>query len=113
MMERPATRGTEMSTSRLADQLIAIADGGCNIDVEPDQSIYPRPEWAVDQIVRASGLVENVCKHGIGHPHPMSVKRFEEIGIKSMDVHGCDGCCMPGGIEEVQRAYKEKLGTIE
>jgi len=58
-----------------------------------DQSKYPRPDWAVRQTVRASGLVENVCEHGIGHPHPASVKEFEDRGIMSMGEHGCDGCC--------------------
>ena len=45
---------------KLRNQLLAIIDGETNIDVEIDQNLYPRPEWAVYQIVRASGLVENV-----------------------------------------------------
>jgi len=58
-----------------------------------DQTRYPMPDWAVRQVIRTSGLVENVCKHGVGHPHPASVKEFEDRGIMSMGVHGCDGCC--------------------
>lgn len=74
-------------------QLLAILDGEASIDVEVDQELYPKPEWAVEQIVRASGLVENVCCHGVGHPHPASVAEFEKVGIMSMNVHGCDLCC--------------------
>ena len=38
--------------------------------------------------VRASGLVENTCEHGIGHPNK------ELTAPKFFDgIHGCDGCC--------------------
>ena len=63
----------------LEEQLLAILEGEANIDVEIDQDLYPKPEWAVRQIVRASGLVENICCHGVGHPHEASVKEFENI----------------------------------
>ena len=95
---------------KIEDQLIVIMDGECNIDAEVDQSIYPRPDWAVDQIVRASGLVENICRHGVGHPHPASVTEFEEIGITHMGTHGCDGCCCIGMKKEIKRAYEKKFG---
>ena len=77
----------------IEEQLLAIMEGEADIDVEVDQELYPKPEWAVRQIVRASGLVENICCHGVGHPHEASVKEFEKIGIMSMGVHGCDLCC--------------------
>jgi len=46
------------------------------------------------RIVRASGLIEWQCEHGVGHPDENSVV---EMGRKTDDatwgVHGCDGCC--------------------
>jgi hypothetical protein len=49
---------------------------------------YKKPDWAVDQIIRESGAVEDVCKHGVGHPNLEYLKDFPKNGI-----HGCDGCC--------------------
>ncbi len=95
---------------KIKDQLIAIMDGECNIAVEVDQTKYPRPDWVIDQIVRSSGLVENICRHGIGHTHPASVAELEKSAIMSMGIHGCDGCCTPGMREEIKRVYKEKWG---
>lgn len=40
-----------------------------------------------------TGLMERTCPHGIGHPDPDSLPFFEEMGIRGMDRHGCDGCC--------------------
>lgn len=47
----------------------------------------------VDTIRRATGLVEHICEHGIGHPAYGSVDWLEKHGHKDMGVHGCDGCC--------------------
>lgn len=41
------------------------------------------------RIVRASGLVEWICPHGVGHPDPASARAMGE----SWSIHGCDGCC--------------------
>ena len=49
---------------------------------------YKRPDWAVDQIIRENGVVEDICKHGVGHPNLEYLKIFPKDGI-----HGCDGCC--------------------
>ena len=46
-----------------------------------------------DTIRRASGLIEHVCKHGVGHPAIGSVLWMAANGMKDMGVHGCDGCC--------------------
>jgi len=54
---------------------------------------YPKPDWAVDQIIRASGLVEDQCEHGIGHPNLTWMKEHDPDGKKCMGIHGCDGCC--------------------
>lgn len=54
--------------------------------------IYKKPKWAVEQVVRENGLIEDVCKHGIGHPNEECLKtKFRNV--EGMAVHGCDGCC--------------------
>lgn len=45
---------------------------------------------------RETGLIENVCEHGVGHPsygsaHFQSLWRDEDID--PWLIHGCDGCC--------------------
>jgi hypothetical protein len=48
------------------------------------------------RVLRAGGLVERVCPHGVGHPDPDpdSVARLaESTGGAHHGVHGCDGCC--------------------
>lgn len=48
-------------------------------------------EWP--KVFRASGLTERVCEHGVGHPDPDSLQHFERLGVESMGIHGCCGCC--------------------
>ena len=48
-----------------------------------------QPEWAIGQIYRMSGLIEDECKHGVGHPNLESLKTMDEF----YGIHGCDGCC--------------------
>lgn len=43
-----------------------------------------------------SGIIEEVCEHGIGHPTKESAKKLaKKMGhsIKVWMTHGCDGCC--------------------
>ena len=54
---------------------------------------YPQPAWAVNQIVRETGLVEDVCEHGVGHPNREWLRVHDPDGSKMLGVHGCDGCC--------------------
>ena len=53
------------------------------------------------RVVRASGLVEWICEHGVGHPDARSVKM---MGDDTWEIHGCDGCCgrddFPGKLKE-------------
>lgn len=56
---------------------------------------YPAPDWAVEQYIRASGLVEDICKHGVGHPNVHWLKKHDPDGKRCFGVHGCDGCCSP------------------
>lgn len=60
---------------------------------EIDLSIYPKPFWAVSQLIRETGLVEDVCEHGIGHPNITWLTKHDEEGTKRFGVHGCCGCC--------------------
>ncbi len=57
---------------------------------------YEKPDWAVEQIRRLSGLIEDVCKHGVGHPNRDWLKQHDPDGKKYFAVHGCDGCCHVG-----------------
>ena len=47
----------------------------------------------VKTIRRETGLVEHICKHGVGHPAIGSVHWMKLNGVNGMEVHGCDGCC--------------------
>jgi hypothetical protein len=50
-------------------------------------------EWAVQQIVRENGVVEDICKCGIGHPNADWVKTLPPYEVKWKTRHGCCGCC--------------------
>lgn len=88
---------------KLAEQFLAIIDEEANINVEIDQELYPKPDWAVSQFVRASGLIEDVCEHGIGHPNAGYLKIHDPDGEKSLGIHGCDLCCFN---EETKRRIR-------
>jgi hypothetical protein len=47
-------------------------------------------------VVRASTLIERMCKHGTGHPDPDSVAylNWADGYDSGWGVHGCDGCCV-------------------
>jgi hypothetical protein len=51
------------------------------------------PTWAVDQIRRETGLIEDICEHGVGHPNAHWLKVHDPKGKKLFSIHGCDGCC--------------------
>ena len=46
------------------------------------------------------GLMERICKHGVGHPDPddLAFKRdvlgWSDDRISGEAIHGCDGCCI-------------------
>lgn len=47
---------------------------------------------------RETGLLEHICKHGVGHPVEGSADWMAlEYGVSRKKnpytVHGCDGCC--------------------
>jgi len=57
----------------------------------PRKTKYQKPEWAVGQVTRLSGLVEDTCKHGVGHPNSKWLADHPKLG--HLSIHGCDGCC--------------------
>lgn len=48
------------------------------------------PKWAVQQVIRETGLVEDICEHGCGHPN----REYLSTHKNANGIHGCDGCCM-------------------
>lgn len=60
---------------------------------------YLKPSWAVQQIWRGNGpfdmytLVEDICKHGVGHPNRGYLIINDPDGKLMLGIHGCDGCC--------------------
>ena len=68
-------------------------------NVEGFMGKYPRPEWAIQQIFRMSGLLENVDSIGVGHPSEEFVKKngWDESWL----IHGCHDniCCGEGDNE--------------
>ena len=60
-----------------------------------DQELYPIPDWASHQIIRVSGLIEDVCRdHKCGHPNENWLKIHDPDGSKGYAIHGCcEGLC--------------------
>lgn len=57
-------------------------------------SLHPMIEEPM--LLRETGLIERVCRHGVGHPDPDSAAWLARVtGQESWGVHGCDGCCRP------------------
>lgn len=52
-----------------------------------------KPKWAVGQTHRETGLLEDLCKHGIGHPNEEWLKTNDPNNKRRFAIHGCDGCC--------------------
>jgi hypothetical protein len=63
-------------------------------EVEVDQNLYPKPNWAINQVIRENGLVEDVCIHDVGHPNAEWLKIHDPDGSKGYGIHGCCGCCV-------------------
>lgn len=50
---------------------------------------WKKPAWAINQIIRETGLVEDICKCGVGHPN----REFLSKNKGYSGIHGCCGCC--------------------
>lgn len=97
----------------IRNQLLAIIGEEANIDVEIDQTLYPKPDWATHQIVRASGLVEDICEHGVGHPNISWLKIHDKNGDGGFGIHGCckNLCCFDEDTKKrIKREIKENRG---
>ena len=64
------------------------------------------PAWVKQYLVRESGLLEEICQHGVGHPERESVKEMDKIGLKGFGIHGCDGCCSPKMLKAIKAIKK-------
>lgn len=74
------------------DDICARHMGGPeNCVIHNPSTNYPLSD--APKILRESGLVEDLCPHGIGHPNMDALAYFEWIGISGLGIHGCDGCC--------------------
>jgi len=70
---------------------------------KPDEvsTIFTKPEWSKSQIIRKdkNNLIEDICKHGVGHPNHEFIKSYYKTKRKYEDdpemltMHGCCGCC--------------------
>lgn len=49
-------------------------------------------QWRSDR-----GILEHVCEHGVGHPHPWA---------GSDSIHGCDGCCAEPEPDELEAEFQ-------
>lgn len=78
-------------------------------EAKVDQILYPKPEWAVKQIIRESGLIEDVCVHGIGHPNRNWLNIHDPDGSKGFACHGCDLCCCDDETKKRIRNEKKEI----
>mgnify|MGYP001597965212 CR=1 FL=1 len=58
-----------------------------------EQRKYPMAPWAVKQVLRDNGILEDVCGHGVGHPNSAYLEHFDAGGYLGLGVHGCCWCC--------------------
>lgn len=76
---------------------------------------YKKPKWAVKQIIRETGLVEDIDKWGVGHPNEAWLKEHDPDGKKCFGVHGCNGACFNDGkplmLKDVAKMIGIKHGT--
>lgn len=57
-------------------------------------SLHPMIEEPMH--LRETGLIERMCRHGVGHPDPDSAAFMDRAyGHRpgTWSIHGCDGCC--------------------
>lgn len=57
---------------------------------------YKKPKWATGLLRRETGLLEDICEHGVGHPNRDWLAKHDPEGKRMLGVHGCDGCCGKG-----------------
>lgn len=68
-----------------------------------EHSIYKMP---VRYIVRDSGLVEDQCEHGVGHPNRKWLyDHRKDENVDGLGIHGCDGCCQNLALTHYTRTF--------
>jgi len=70
---------------------------------------YSKPDWADGQTTRMSGLVEDTCSHGVGHPNKEWLEYHPDK--PELGTHGCCimGCC--GQPDEVDNSSINAKGN--
>ena len=58
-----------------------------------EPQIFKRPDWAIDQDIGDDYALEDVCKHGVGHPNREYLDSLPEDEARLMGIHTCCGCC--------------------
>lgn len=74
-------------------------DGICCIHNRTDHQLRSWP-----QNFRGDGLMERLCRHGIGHPDPDDYLIRMKI---HPGIHSCDGCCQTANTIEGELVIKE------
>ena len=54
---------------------------------------FKRPDWAIDQGIGDDYALEDVCKHGVGHPNREYLESLPEDERETAGIHTCDKCC--------------------
>lgn len=89
--------------------------GHCCIHNPSDHNMVDWPtHWRGDR-----GLMERICKHGVGHPDPDDIA-FKEAMAKKFGrdashegVHGCDGCCIVDRVSMVmENMHNEHMDDL-
>lgn len=71
---------------------------------------YKKPKWAVKQIIRENGLVEDIDKYGCGHPNLEWLKENDSNGEKGLGIHGCNGACCNNGKPLTLKQFAKMIG---
>jgi hypothetical protein len=91
--------------TQVSEPIFGQSAGYLNLRIHPETACKPFPcpfhnpsahhmvDWKINVRLDNQGLVERICKCGVGHPDPDSIAYFERQGITHMSVHGCCGHC--------------------
>lgn len=85
----------------------------CSIHNPSEHAMSEFPQlWREDR-----GLMERLCRHGIGHPDPDDIahkRRTRGDAYAAVEaVHGCDGCCRQRSFSACGHCGATDVGTFE
>ena len=70
------------------------ADGECALEHCAIHNPSTHPLMDAPLHYRADrGILERICKHGVGHDDPDDLAYRKSVGREADGVHGCCGCC--------------------